>query len=136
MPNHPVVVRRWQVIAAFIAVTLAFVVGLYALHKEQQQQQQGREDRVAQINRDANESCLSRHNLANAILSENAALTLAESTALAQARTLKHVPGLSDAQLRAARENARKLLKNLHLAARLAHAADCGHLPKQILNSP
>lgn len=137
MPFKAVTIRRWEVGVSFALVTAAFVLGLWALSSQFHADQRRRADRVDLLQKITEDSCRSRHLLAQAIEKQGAVIHAAEARAIAQTVGLQqqiddgkatdpYPPGTLARALR----NARQLVDDLDHARRLVRAADCRSVPK------
>jgi hypothetical protein len=141
MPFKAVVIRRWEVGVSFALVTAAFVLGLWAISAQLHADQRQRTNRIELLQKISEDSCRSRHLLAEAIEKQNSVINAAEARAIAQTVELQqqidagqaadpYPPGVLDRALR----NARRLVVDLDSARRLVRRADCRSVP-QIPNS-
>jgi hypothetical protein len=141
MPFKAVIIRRWEVGLSFALLTVAFVLGLWAISAQLHADQRQRTTRIELLQKISEDSCRSRHLLAEAIEKQNSVINAAEARAIAQTIELQqqidagqatdpYPPGVLDRALR----NARRLVVDLDSARRLVRRADCRSVP-QIPNS-
>jgi hypothetical protein len=113
------------------------VLGLWAISAQLHADQRQRTARIDLLQKISEDSCRSRHLLAEAIEKQNSVIHAAEARAIAQTVELQqqidegkatdpYPPGTLDRALR----NARRLVVDLDSARRLVRRADCRSVPK------
>jgi hypothetical protein len=132
MPMKVATIRRWEVTIAFLLLALTFVIGLWTLSRQISSDRAERSTRIRLIQQTAEDSCTSRHLLAQAILKQGAVIRGAEQRAIDQATAIqkqindgKATDPYPPGEFSRAIDNARQLVRDLDAARRFVLRADC-----------